>query len=68
MVQDQFDPELYLKCYTAVNSATGHKVRESVAHPTSVVSLGFSARFINVVPVDSAIRVAVSIFFPVVDV
>ena len=27
MVQDQFDPELYLKYYTAVNSDTGHQVR-----------------------------------------
>jgi hypothetical protein len=29
MVQDQFDPELYLKYYTAVNSNTGHQVRGS---------------------------------------
>lgn len=29
MVQDQFDPELYLKHYTAVNSTTGHQVTRS---------------------------------------
>ena len=26
MIQDQFNPELYLKAYTAVNSSTGHQV------------------------------------------
>ena len=27
MIQDQFDPELYLKQYTAVDAASGHQVR-----------------------------------------
>ena len=26
MVQDHFDPELYLQYYTAINPSTGHKV------------------------------------------